>query len=202
MALSLLDIDLADSELHENLLRMNTCILAYAGLCQAPSGYPDDENPKAPMSAMVQDLVKNCLDHPTIRDEVYLQLIKSTTSHPEPDSSTILKLWKLLSIVCWICLPSQLVYDYLRAHLRNYAYGNSSSFSKRKKEREFARYALKAVQRTHSNGGRKQPPSVDEMVAVTLMTPMYAKFNFLDGQSRSIMFDPATTTTEVLGNFF
>jgi len=198
LSFSLVEMDLTlDSDLHENALRMNACILAYAGLGQAPP-FPEDENPRAPMSLMIQDVIRGCLEVPRARDELYLQLIKMTTSHPEPDSNAVLKMWKFLTIVCWVFLPSQLVLDYLRAHLRSCAYGNSPALARRKREREIARYALKSLQRTHMNGGRKQPPSSDEIAAVIIMKPMFARFHFMDGQSRALTFDPATTTTEIL----
>jgi myosin-7 len=198
LSFSLSEMDLTlDADLHENALRMNTCILAYAGLIQAPP-FPEDENPRAPMSFMIQDIIRGCLEVPRARDELYLQLIRMTTSHPEPDSNAVIKLWKFLCIACWVFLPSQMVLEYLRAHLRSAAYGNSPALARRKREREYARFALKAVHRTQLNGSRKQPPSADEIAAVILMKPMFARFHFMDNQSRALTFDPATTTTEIL----
>jgi len=199
LSFSLLEMDLTlDADLHENALKMNASIMAYGGLGQVPGTFPEDENPRAPMSFMIQDVIRGCLEVPRARDELYLQLIRLTTSHPEPDSVGVLKLWRFLCIVCWIFLPSQVVLDYLRAHLRSYAYSASPAHSRRKKEREFAKYALKAVQRTQMNAGRKQPPSADEIASVITMKPMFARFHFMDGQSRALTFDPATTTAEVL----
>jgi len=57
---------------------------------------------------------------------------------------------------------------------------------------------LKAVQRISQNGARKQLPSIDEIISVSAMKPMFARFWFMDGQSKALTFDPATTTSEIL----
>lgn len=58
----------------------------------------------------------------SILGEMYLQLIKQTTEHPDPNSRVNLRHWALLSLACSVVLPPQrIIRKYLIAHLKRCA---------------------------------------------------------------------------------
>lgn len=101
-------------------------ILTYAGLMAASSGQPGGAPPMLPKEPAEEDhvcLIQNVLDKAMKKDclvnELFLQLIKQTTDHPEPNSRVNLRHWSLLALACSVILPvDKLVRKYLLAHLK------------------------------------------------------------------------------------
>ena len=68
---------------------------------------------------LIQTVLDKAMKKDCLVNEVFLQLIKQTTDHPEPNSRVNLRHWSLLALACSIILPvDKLVRKYLLAHLK------------------------------------------------------------------------------------
>jgi hypothetical protein len=70
-------------------------ILTYAGLGQNGDTVRriEDEHVN-----LIQTVMERCMRKETLLGELYLQLIKQTTDHPDPNSRVNLRHWALLSL--------------------------------------------------------------------------------------------------------
>lgn len=84
------------------------------------------------------------------------------------------------------------ILDYLHKHLMKCAIEPETE------EGKFAQFCHQCVTRTLENKNRKYPPSRQEVMCVQRRSPIHAKFHFMDGQYRALMFDAASTTQEVV----
>lgn len=72
----------------------------------------------------------------TLLNELYLQMIKQTTDHPDANSRINLKNWAFLCVLCSVVLPStKYIRKYLMAHLKRCASDYMSE------EGKYARFA-------------------------------------------------------------
>lgn len=134
-------------------------------------------------------------DH-TRCDELYLQLIKLTSNHPNPGNYEVVNFWKLMSVLTCVILPRGLVLDYLKAHLRLSGAMDSRYKLKYKEESQHARFCLRSLQKLqHSE--RKVPPSLDEILSSSKMNSLRLKFGFPDKEFRYISFDSSATVKDV-----
>ncbi|XP_053210352.1 myosin-I heavy chain-like isoform X2 [Panonychus citri] len=127
------------------------------------------------------------------KNEFFLQLIKQTTDHPDPNSKVNIRHWQLLVLACSITYPTdRRILSYLHAHLRK------RSLDEVTEEGKFAQFALKNLQGTLETRGRKITPSRLEILSTIECRRIYARIHFLDGQFQAVEFDACATISEVI----
>ncbi|XP_023167898.2 unconventional myosin heavy chain 6 isoform X2 [Drosophila hydei] len=142
---------------------------------------------------IVQSIMDKCMRKDSLLNELYLQLIKQTTDHPDANSRVNLRNWSLLSVACSVILPStKAIRKYLMAHLKRC----SSDFLS--EEGKYARFAEKCFLRTQGTRRRQWSPSCEEILCTTNRRPCYSKIYFMDGQYYSFEFHPSSTATDVI----
>lgn len=142
-----------------------------------------------------QAILEKCLgaDADIVRNEFFLQLIRQTTDHPEPNSRVNIRHWQLLALACSLTQPSdRRVLAYLHAHLRRCALDQVT------REGQYAQFALKNLQGTLETRGRRLAPSRPEIAATIQCRRVYARVHFLDGHCQAVEFDACAVIAEVL----
>lgn len=125
---------LPDQE-EQAMLQIFQAILTYAGLGQNGEIVQRAEDEHI---TLIQSIMDRCMRKESLLNELYLQLIKQTTDHPDPNSRVNLRHWALLSLGCSVILPPlKLVRKYLIGHLKRCA----SDFIT--EEGKYARFAEK-----------------------------------------------------------
>ena len=110
-------------------------VLTYSGLLQSEDGRPGNEEELIPLA---QNLLERSMKKECLFNELFLQLIKQTTDHPEVNSRVNLRHWALLTLMCSIALPQdKVIRKYLISHLKLCSADVTSE------EGKFARFAEK-----------------------------------------------------------
>ncbi|KAM7361678.1 unconventional myosin 81F isoform 2-T7 [Cochliomyia hominivorax] len=172
------------------MIQIFQAILTYSGL-----GISGDTVQRAEDEhvTIVQSIMDKCMRKESMINELYLQLIKQTTDHPDPNSRVNLRHWALLSLICSVVLPPvKTIRKYLISHLKRCA----SDFIT--EEGKYARFAEKCFFKTQGTRRRQWPPSREEILCTVNRRPCYSRFHFMDGQFYSIEFHPSSTAFEVM----
>ncbi|TPX50841.1 hypothetical protein SeLEV6574_g00644 [Synchytrium endobioticum] len=171
-------------------------ILGYGGIL--PLDRTPGDPAQCPHATSIQSFIQKVIEIPELADELYLQLCKMTSSHPEPDSIQALAMWKLLAICCGVLVPKNSdVLEYVKAHLRNASNVEKGRIRARVEEARYAKFCMKTLQKTATAPPRTLSPSIDEMMAAMGAKAVQLKIHFLDGQFRVIMVEPSATFDDI-----
>lgn len=144
---------------------------------------------------LAQGILDRCLrkDADILRNEFFLQLIKQTTDHPDPNSQINSRHWQLLALACSVTYPSdRKILRYLYSHLRR------CSLDQVTDEGQYAKFTLRNLQGTIETKGRKLAPSESEILSTINCRQIYATVYFLDGQCQTVEFGPCVTIGKVV----
>ena len=174
-------------------LEIFSLILTYSGLFPVNKEDANVNKEEDDHVLLIQNVLDKAMKKDCLVNEVFLQLMKQTTDHPEPNSRVNLRHWSLLALACSIILPvDKIVRKYLLAHLKKC----SADFVT--EEGKYARFAERCFQKTLGTRRRQWPPSKQEIMCTINRRPIYARFHFMDGQFHAVEFDPSATAQEVL----
>ncbi|CAD7083788.1 unnamed protein product [Hermetia illucens] len=180
---------LPDQE-EQAMIQVFQAILTYAGLGQNGDSVQRAEDEHI---TLIQSIMDRCMRKESLLNELYLQLIKQTTDHPDPNSRVNLRHWALLSLACSVILPPlKVIRKYLIGHLKRCASDYITE------EGKYARFAERCLFKTQGTRRRQWPPSREEIVCTINRRPIYARFHFMDGQYHSVEFHPSSTAREVM----
>ncbi|KAM9965453.1 hypothetical protein ACTFIW_005269 [Dictyostelium discoideum] len=126
----------------------------------------------------------------SLRDEIYCQLIKQSTSNPIQDLN--IRVWELIHFTCSTFPPTRKLIKYFAAYLKTTI--QQSDVSKSVKDSAQASYFI--LQRFTLNGARKQVPSVTELESIKENRPIFVRITATDGSLKGLHIDSATTCQE------
>ncbi|KAI5728804.1 hypothetical protein M8J77_021338 [Diaphorina citri] len=135
----------------------------------------------------VYTILMHCHTHEPLRDEVYCQLMKQTTSNK---TESCQRGWRLLSIVAAYFTCS----DTLRPFLLKYL--ETAAYDKRRAFHGTASVCLQNLRKTLRYGGRKNVPSVEEVTAVSAGRNSKRQLYRLPGGSETVINTKSTTVVE------
>ncbi|KAJ8922959.1 hypothetical protein NQ315_001505 [Exocentrus adspersus] len=146
-------LKLDDPELTPLAIECFDCILRYCGDLPLT---PDMSEVKC-----VYTVLMHCHKYAQLRDEVYCQLMKQTTSNKSDQPESCQRAWRLLSIVAAYFACSDNLLPFLMEHL------TSAANDRRRICHGTAAVCLSNLRKTQRCGGRKNVPSVEEVTAVS-----------------------------------
>ncbi|CAH0594344.1 unnamed protein product [Chrysodeixis includens] len=144
--------------------------------------------------ALAQALLQRCLQKDTLLCELYMQLIKQTTEHPEPSSRVSARHWALLCAAVGAALPpAKPLRRLLLAHLR---YRGTALHAG--EEGKFARRAEQVALSIAQVPRRLAAPSKEEVLCAAARRPMHVRVLLLDGKQHGLVFGPAATAEHLV----
>jgi hypothetical protein len=147
---------------------------AQAVLCfRNVTGFMGDRDSKKEETGHAEKLIRTCLHAPEeLRDEVFCQIIKQTTSNPSPESA--LKGWMLLGICAGAIAPSRDFEKYLLSYCETHA-NEAQSIG------DYAKFTIGRIIKTAALTPRRETPLPMEVEAAKMRLPVLLRVFHLDG---------------------
>ncbi|CAL1270295.1 unnamed protein product [Larinioides sclopetarius] len=179
-----------EPEIEDTALHVFSSILAYSGLLEQEDAEWLGEKDHLQLA---QSILDRSMKKEALINELFLQLIKQTTDHPDANSRVNLRHWQLMALACSVCAPTdRLIISYLHAHVRR------CSIDEVTEEGQYAQFSLRCLMRSLETHGRRWPPSKQEIGCTISRRPVHARIYFLDGQFQPVEFDPCASMGEVM----
>ncbi|XP_076234476.1 unconventional myosin 10A [Calliopsis andreniformis] len=171
-----------DPELSALAVECFLCLMRYMGDQVLP---PDTSEVKC-----VYTILMHCHKYEQLRDEVYCQLMKQTTNNKSPNPDSCQRGWRLFSIVAAYFTCS----DGLRPYLTKYL--ETAAYDKRRAYHGTATVCLQNLRKTVKYGGRKNVPSVDEIMAISAGRNAKRQIYRLPGGTERVINTKCTTVVQ------
>ncbi|KAL3238861.1 hypothetical protein MRX96_021884 [Rhipicephalus microplus] len=146
-------LNLESPELNKLAIESFLSIMRYMG------DYPMSKNQSE--VDCVYSILVSCHKIPALRDEVYCQIIKQTTSNKSSKPDSCQRGWRLFSIVAAYFDCSENLKPYLFKFLE------AAAYDKRRAYHGTAMVCLQNLRKTFKYGGRKNVPSIEEIAAIS-----------------------------------
>uniref|UniRef100_A0A0C9R272 Myo15a_0 protein n=2 Tax=Fopius arisanus TaxID=64838 RepID=A0A0C9R272_9HYME len=138
----------------------------------------------------VYTILMHCRGYEPLRDEVYCQLMKQTTNNKSPNPDSCQRGWRLFSIVAAYFTCSEGLRPYLIKYLETAAY------DKRRAYHGTATVCLQNLRKTVKYGGRKNVPSVEEIMAISAGRNAKRQIYRLSGGTERVINTKCTTVVQ------
>ncbi|XP_016845570.1 unconventional myosin-XV isoform X2 [Nasonia vitripennis] len=171
-----------DNELSALAVECFLCLMRYMGDQPLP---PDMSEVKC-----VYTILMHCHKFELLRDEVYCQLMKQTTNNKSPNPDSCQRGWRLFSIVAAYFTCSDGLKPYLSKYLETAAY------DKRRAYHGTATVCLQNLRKTVKYGGRKNVPSVEEIMAISAGRNAKRQIYRLPGGTERVINTKCTTVVQ------
>ncbi|OWF46490.1 unconventional myosin-XV-like isoform X2 [Mizuhopecten yessoensis] len=145
-------LKLPTAEFNKLALECFLCVMKFMG------DYPIGPNQSE--YDCVLKILRSCHKHPEMRDEIYCQLCKQTTSNRSMKPKSCIMGWRLFSIIACYCDCSESIRPYLFKYLETTSSDSSRTFS------GAASICLQNLRKTFKYGGRKNVPLKAEISAL------------------------------------
>lgn len=171
-----------EPNLIEHAMAMYECICSYMGLREVSEGEDRIE---------AVQLIRTAAKHSSLRNELYMQLIKQSRNVPEEYRHNI---WELWLIAAAVASPDKmyvgLISEYIHRAMRESGEGSPRA--------NIIKRVWDTIKKTTKSRPRSQLLSSEEIKALLTDKKLYTKAEFLDGSNCRFAYHSMTTVQEAL----